>query len=173
MPIIWKRNIRKRHKTYTLRREASFRRDWKVGVRPAPIGPLIGNGVTVRLPHDEEDIAHLSRYRSDDSLLAGMWLGYPDPDVNRWAQRMVSEWREGWSLAGSDSGPALIIDAADPFVGVSNPFPQQERSIEMLYGVLPNAQVPNRSCADCLPAHSGVLARYRSFLGSGNCLHTI
>ena len=126
----------------TLRRETSFRRDWRVGIEPAPIEAITGKGVTVRLPHDG-DVAHLIRYGSDDALLAGMWLGYPDPDVSRWAMRMVSEWGEGWSLAGSDAGPVLIIDAADPFVGIINLFPQQERSIEMLYGVLPTARNQN------------------------------
>ncbi len=124
-----------------MRREISFRRNWKVAITPSPASSLTDGIVTVRLPIPG-DAPILAGYGANRPLLDGMWVGHPDngTDVNRWAEYCINEWLSGWQEQGSDLGPAFIVDEHKPFVGIVNLFPRPENVLELLYGTLPTAR---------------------------------
>jgi RimJ/RimL family protein N-acetyltransferase len=110
----------------------------KVAVgRPAPAHALSDGVVTLRLPAPG-DVEHFVRYGSDRSLLDGIWLVPPrGADVRAWASAYVSDLNAGWTDAGGDLGGGLIVDAAEPCIGLVNFVPRGPRNVELSYGVAP------------------------------------
>jgi len=74
--------------------------------------------------------------------LEGLWVGWPTEniDLEVWAQNCIEDWQKGWTRAGSDLGPALIVDEYKPFVGIIHMMPHSNATVELLYGVLPDAR---------------------------------
>jgi RimJ/RimL family protein N-acetyltransferase len=85
-----------------------------------PAGPISDGVVTLRLPL-AEDVARLAFYGSAASLLDGIWVSGGGPgaaDPLAWAADRLAQFNAGWTPEGGLHGGALVIDAAQPFVGL-------------------------------------------------------
>lgn len=124
-----------------MRQEVSSPRESRLSMgRPAP-GPLSDGVVTLRLP-EAADVGRLARYGADETLLDGVWVGWPpqDADLEAWASRSVDEWLAAWTDEGGIDGGALVADEVEPFAGVVFLLPWARDVVELVYGVLPTAR---------------------------------
>jgi RimJ/RimL family protein N-acetyltransferase len=115
---------------------------FRCSVGNPPSGPISDGVVTLRLPA-AEDVARLASHGSDDSLLEGIWVsgggpGAADPLV--WAAERLDEFIAGWTPQGGIHGGALVIDAAQPFVGLVYFGPVAPGIVELSYGIVPPAR---------------------------------
>lgn len=104
-----------------------------------PSTPISDGVVTLRMPA-AEDVARLAYYGSDEALMEGIWVsgggpGAVDPLV--WATERLNEFNAGWNPRGGLHGGALVIDAAQPFVGLVYFGPVAPGVVELSYGIAP------------------------------------
>jgi RimJ/RimL family protein N-acetyltransferase len=95
--------------------------------------------VTLRLPA-AEDVARLAYYGSDEALMEGIWVSGGGPhavDPLVWAAERLDEFNAGWTPEGGLHGGALVIDAAQPFVGLVYIGPVAPDIVELSYGIAP------------------------------------
>lgn len=124
-----------------MRREVSKPRTTKLHMRrPAP-APLTDGVVTLRLP-GATDLDRLARYGADESLLEGVWVGWPrqGEDPHEWASRCVADWLAAWTDEGGMDGGALVVDEVHPFVGIVFFVPWSRDVVELVYGVQPTVR---------------------------------
>jgi RimJ/RimL family protein N-acetyltransferase len=102
----------------------------------APAGTLTDGVVELRLPSMRAgDVDTIEHYVEDEQLDGG-WL--PDiPLVS--AQRLVSDWLEGWAGHDSHNGPAFVVTVPDEpqFIGVVGVAEHDDGAINMFYGTAP------------------------------------
>jgi RimJ/RimL family protein N-acetyltransferase len=97
--------------------------------------------ITLRLPH-HSDVERLMVYGADPALLEGVWIPGPPPstDLRRWAATILDDMAGGWTEEGGIHGAGLVVDEADPFVGVVFFSPVADNTVELVYGVVPTAR---------------------------------
>jgi RimJ/RimL family protein N-acetyltransferase len=107
-----------------------------------PSGPLSDGIVTLRL-RVAEDVGQLAFYGSAVSLMEGIWVSGGGPGVAdplNWAADRLDEFIAGWTPTGGIHGAALVIDEAQPFVGLVYFGPIAPGIVEISYGVAPPAR---------------------------------
>jgi RimJ/RimL family protein N-acetyltransferase len=122
-----------------MRREVSRARVVPVSGRVRPDAPLTDGVVTVRLPQPS-DAEHMRRWASPP-MLEGIWISGRGPDdigdPGAWTASLLTELLDGWTETGSITGPALVIDEAEPCVGLVYITERPPRSVELSWGVTP------------------------------------
>jgi RimJ/RimL family protein N-acetyltransferase len=121
----------------------------RFSVANPPSGPIYGGTVTLRLPADD-DVARLAFYGSAASLLEGIWVSGGGPgaaDPFFWAADRLDDFIAGWTPPGGIHGGALVIDQAQPFLGLVYFGPLAPGIVELSYGIAPPAR--GRGIASC------------------------
>jgi RimJ/RimL family protein N-acetyltransferase len=121
-----------------MRREIS-RPDLAPKSAPFDAPDAITDGVvTLRAPC-ADDVEHLARWGTDPVLLDGVWIAarVPHGDIESWAGGVLDDLRAAWTDVGGTQGPALVIDEAEPFVGIVYLMTREPGTVELSYGVAP------------------------------------
>ena len=107
-----------------------------MSILTAPASALADGVVELRLPSpDAGDVEAINGYIEDEQLDGG-WL--PDiPLVS--AQRVVTDWLDGWAGRHSHNGPAFVVTVPEEprFIGVVGVAEHDDGAIEMFYGTAP------------------------------------
>jgi RimJ/RimL family protein N-acetyltransferase len=122
-----------------MRRDVIRRAIPRRSVGNPPSTPISDGVVTLRLPV-AEDVARLASYALEEALLEGIWVSGGGPraaDPLVWATELLDEFNAGWTPQGGIHGGALVIDAAQPFVGLVYFGPVAPGVVELSYGIAP------------------------------------
>lgn len=107
-----------------------------------PIATLSDGVVDVRTPIPA-DAERLAAYGADQASLDGVWVSGGStswPDSRAWAFDRIHDAMAGWSPPGSLSGPSLSVLVAGELVGFLYLASCGSGSIELSYGIAPQAR---------------------------------